>query len=271
MIAQLAKIGHTDKDSDELLIQKSFLVYLAIFMSFGGIVWGSICLYYGLEFQSIFPYSYVLISIVNMVVFYITKNIKPTRFVQVLISLSLPFIFQWSLGGFNASGSIMLWSILALIASLTFQSTGTATGWLAMFLSLTMFSAFIDERLKAFKPEILPDDSIMFVVINMMLICTIVFGLVVYFVNKYKEAEVKLEKERDNLRRSNLHLRKSYTTLKESYQRIKANLGSNQRNQAKQHTPDKEQEILTQEMHLKELEEILKAQKKLIDKQKKVN
>jgi membrane-associated HD superfamily phosphohydrolase len=268
MITQLAKLGHTIDDSDELLIQKSFLVYLAIFMSVGGIVWGTICLYYGLQFQSIFPYSYVLISVVNMAVFRITKNIKPTRFVQVLISLSLPFLFQWSLGGFNASGSIMLWSILALIASLTFQSTGTATGWLAMFLSLTLFSAFIDARLKAFKPDILPDDSILFVVINMTLICTIVFGLVVYFVNKYKEAEVKLEKERDNLRRSNLHLRKSYNTLRNSYQRIKSNLPQKTSGGAEQ---GMDKESLSQEIHLKELEDILRAQKKLIDKQKEVN
>ena len=188
MAINIASIGHAENDSDELQIQKSFLVYLALFMSVGGIVWGSISLFYGLAFQAAFPYSYVLISVVNMIIFYFTKDIRVSRFIQVLISLALPFLFQWSLGGFSASGSIMLWAILALIASLTFQSTGTVTGWLAMFLSLTLFSALIDERLKAFKPEILPDNSIVFVVINMTLICTAVFILVVYFVNKYKEA-----------------------------------------------------------------------------------
>jgi glucan phosphoethanolaminetransferase (alkaline phosphatase superfamily) len=266
MIATLSKIGHTENDSDELLIQKSFLVYLAIFMSVGGIVWGAICLYYGLQFQAIFPLSYVAVSVVNMLILNFTKNIKIPRFIQVLISLALPFLFQWSLGGFSASGSIMLWSILALIASLTFQSTSQATGWLAMFLTLTLASALMDERLKAFKPDILPDNSIMFVVLNMMLICTIVFGLVVYFVNKYKEAEVKLEKERDNLRRSNLHLRKSYSTLRNSYQRIKSSLPPKKAADSEGRVSDND--LLTQEMHLKELEEILRAQKRLIDKNK---
>lgn len=266
MAFNIAEIGHTENDSDELKIQKSFLVYLAVFMSVGGIVWGSISLFYGLGFQATFPLSYVLISAVNMLVFYFTKNIRTARFVQVFISLALPFFFQWSLGGFNASGSIMLWSILALIASLTFQSTGTATGWLAMFLTLTLFSALIDDKLKTFKPEILPDNSIMFVVINMMLICTIVFGLVVYFVNKFKEAEVNLEKERDNLRRSNLHLRKSYKTLRDSYQRIKASLP--QKKSTGEPGEESSADSLQQEMHLKELEEILRAQKKLMDKNK---
>ena len=106
----------------------------------------------------------------------------------------------------------------------------------------------------------------MFVVINMMLICTIVFGLVVYFVNKFKEAEVNLEKERDNLRRSNLHLRKSYKTLRDSYQRIKASLP--QKKSTGEPGEESSADSLQQEMHLKELEEILRAQKKLMDKNK---
>lgn len=157
----------------------------------------------------------------------------------------------------------MLWAVLALIASLTFQSTGTATGWLAMFLALTLFSALIDERLKTFKPEILPDSSVVFVATNMILICTAVFILVVYFVNKYKEAEVKLEKERDNLRRSNIHLRKSYKTLRDSYQGMKASI-SKKAPEAKKETSA--EDSMYQEMHLRELEEILKAQRKMMDK-----
>ncbi len=256
MLIGIGKIGTTESDSDELKIQKSFLVYLALFMSFGGIVWGSIALFYGLIFQSIFPYSYVLISMINMTIFHFQKEIRLARFVQVFISLILPFLFQWSLGGFMPSGSIMLWSVLALLASLTFQDTKTAMKWLVMFLFLTLFSAFVDNTLKDFKPEILPDNSLIFVVINISLICTMVFILVVYFVNKYKDAEVRLEKERDNLRRSNLHLRKSYKTLRESYEAIKKS------------TPERltGSKSTAQEMQLRELEDIIKAQKELMEK-----
>ena len=83
-----------------------------------------------------------------------------------------------------------------------------------------------------------------------------VFILVVYFVNKYKDAEVRLEKERDNLRRSNLHLRKSYKTLRESYEAIKKS------------TPERltGSKGTAQEMQLRELEDIIKAQKELMEK-----
>jgi sigma-B regulation protein RsbU (phosphoserine phosphatase) len=260
IILQLGRIGHQKGDSDELHIQKSFLVYLATFMSVGGIVWGGISLSYGLSFQAIFPLSYVAISVLNMIYFSYSKKIRVVRFIQVLISLSLPFMFQWSLGGFNASGTIMLWAILALIASLTFQSTGTATGWLAVYLLLTVISAIFDSQLKVYKPEILPDNSIVFVVINLTLISTIVFGLVVYFVNKFKEAETRLEKERNSLRQTNFQLKKSYNVLRKSYNQIKNSQKQRPQSDAVNN------ESVDQENHLKELEEILRSQKKIIDK-----
>lgn len=261
LFTKIGRIGFQKGDSDELRIQKSFLVYLAIFMSVGGIVWGSISLSYGLAFQAIFPLSYVVISTLNMLYFSFSNNIRVVRFVQVLISLSLPFLFQWSLGGFNASGTIMLWAILALIASLTFQSTQTATGWLTVYLLLTFVSAMFDDQLKAFKPDILPDNSIVFVVVNLTLISSIVFGLVVYFVNKFKEAEMRLEKERNDLRQTNIQLKKSYNVLRKSYSQIKTS-------QEKNKLSDKIDEVdaLAQETHLRELEEILRSQKKIIEK-----
>jgi large-conductance mechanosensitive channel len=258
----IANLGHQVGDTEELQIQKSFLVYLALFMSVGGIVWGSICLYYGLTFQSLFPYSYVLISALNLVYFSFSKHIRPVRFIQVFISLALPFLFQWSLGGFNASGTIMLWAILALIASLTFQSTQTATGWLAVYLFLTLLSALIDDTLKQYKPEVLPDDSIVFVVINLTLISTIVFGLVVYFIRRYKDAEENLEKQRDNLKRSNLFLKKSHDVLRKSYE------GLRQSQVELMKSEDAKIEDSTVSKQLLEYEKILSAQKRLLSKKR---
>ena len=42
------------------------------------------------------PYGYTLITIANLTYFRLTKQFAVVRFVQVLISLLLPFFFQWS-------------------------------------------------------------------------------------------------------------------------------------------------------------------------------
>lgn len=222
LIERIGALGILKGDSEELKIQKGFLVYLAAFMSVGGLVWGSISIYYQLYFQSIFPYSYVLISMINMLYFSFSKSIREVRFVQVFISLALPFLFQWSLGGFSSSGVIMLWSILALIASLSFQSIETSFRWLWVYISLTLISAYFDSDLNQYKPDVLPDNSIIFVVINIILISSIVFGLVVYFVKKYKDAEVTLQLERDRLKKSYVTLRRSHDVLRKSYDKMRS-------------------------------------------------
>jgi len=195
MFQRISAIGHSIGDSENLKIQKSFLVYLAMFMSVGGIVWGAICIYYGLYFQAIFPLSYFVISVFNMAMFGYLKNFEIVRFLQTFISLALPFVFQWSLGGFDASGSIMWWAILSVIASLSFQSVAISIRWLLVYVVFTVISAVFEKQVQTMKPEILPNSSIVFVAVNLILISCIVFGLVVYFVEQYKKAELKLAAE----------------------------------------------------------------------------
>ncbi|MFY0605083.1 MAG: hypothetical protein JXR10_00110 [Cyclobacteriaceae bacterium] len=221
LLTSLSQIGHLENDSVDLKIQKSFLVYLAIFMSFGGIVWGTICLMYDLKIQSAIPYGYLVISLFNMILFKTTKNFKVVRFIQSFISLALPFIFQWSLGGFSSSGTIMLWAILSLIASLSFQSISTSINWLFVYIILTGVSAFFNDEFRAMKPEVLPDSSILFVSINLVLISSIVFGLVVFFVQQYKKAELELQMEKESLKQANEMLARSSNTLKKAYNSLK--------------------------------------------------
>lgn len=85
-----------------------FLIYMGVLMSFGGILWGTITVLGGIYYQSLIPYGYFCITILNFIYLYNTKNFPTARFVQVLISLLLPFLLQWSLGGFVASGGVMI-------------------------------------------------------------------------------------------------------------------------------------------------------------------
>jgi hypothetical protein len=73
-----------------------------------------------------------------------TRAFERARFVQVLISLLLPFAFQWVLGGFHPSGAIMLWATVALFGSLIFSSARHGLVWLGLFIALTIVSGLID-------------------------------------------------------------------------------------------------------------------------------
>ena len=144
LLTALLRIGDRPDDPENVLLMHHFLVAMGVFMSVGGLIWGSISLTFGLVPQSVIPFSYTLLTVINFYYFRRSKNFHLARFFQVLISLLLPFMFQWSLGGFVVSGAVMLWAMLALAASFTFQSAWLNVRWLAAFLALTVVSGIIE-------------------------------------------------------------------------------------------------------------------------------
>jgi signal transduction histidine kinase/CheY-like chemotaxis protein len=192
MLNLINRIGISEFDAEETIIQKNFLVYLGIAMSLGGMVWGSICTAFGLYFQGLIPFGYAALTVVNFYGFHRSKNFTVARFVQVLISLLLPFAFQFVLGGFVASGGAMLWAIIALVASLSFGSFRYGFYWLLFYLLFTVLMGALDSSaMKAFEPS--PFVSRVFFVLNFSFISSIVFGLSYYFAISRYHALVKAE------------------------------------------------------------------------------
>jgi adenylate cyclase len=142
-----------------------------------------------------------VLTAVNFTYFYLSKRFKICRFFQVLISMLLPFMFQWSLGGFVPSGAVMLWSLISLAGSLTFQDVRLGLRWLAAFLVLTAVSGLIDQRLQSVQIEVAPEITTLFFVLNISIIATIVFVLNVYLLAKRDEARRKLAELSDILKR----------------------------------------------------------------------
>jgi signal transduction histidine kinase/response regulator RpfG family c-di-GMP phosphodiesterase len=186
---KLGNIGSVASDGSNITLQKNFLVYLGVAMSMGGILWGSICFVMGLYLQAAIPFGYLIITVFNLYYFYRTKNFAATRFIQTLISLLLPFLFQFTLGGFLPSGGVMLWSILALIASLNIAEARDTLKWLAIFIILTVLSGLLDGKaIQAF--EFNKQLSLLFFTINFSIICSIVFGLC-YFLASTKNSLIE--------------------------------------------------------------------------------
>ncbi len=227
-------IGQSRSDIAEFKVRKSFLVFLATFMSCGGIIWGSISLYYDLVWQSLIPYGYVLISLFNLTLFAVLKHYNFARTVQLFISLLLPFLFQWSLGGFFSSGLIMLWALLAVMSAPALGGIRFSSIWMVLYLIGGIISYQYDEIFLAEKPAILSDHSLLFLTLNTLVISTIVFGLVIFYVGRSKSAQAEVQTINDKLRkatvlvkRKNLELESAQKELHDSNQKLeeaKANL-----------------------------------------------
>ena len=194
-IAFLASVGDQESDSEQEKVQHHLLIYMGLLMGCGGIIWGSIASFFGLFIPASIPYGYTIITIFNILHFRLTKNFERTRFIQVLISLLLPFMFQWSLGGFVSSGVIMLWSMLALVGSMTFQDAKWSIRWLVMYLILAVVSGAIDPFVARTVGLNLPASvNTFFFVLNVTIITSIVFGLSIYLLDLLRQHQDHLEK-----------------------------------------------------------------------------
>ncbi|MFF3159992.1 adenylate/guanylate cyclase domain-containing protein, partial [Streptomyces sp. NPDC057910] len=191
-VTALLDLGDRYGDTDDEKIGYRYLAYVAMAMALAGLLLGALCSLCGLWKQAVLPYSLTLLTFINFFFFHRTGNFRLTRLVQVLIGLLLPFLFQWSLGGFLASGTSMLWAMLALLGSLTFQNARTSVAWLCAYLGLTLLSGFFDDRVQQAGPAIPWHTSKLFFVLNITAMSATVFLLSAYFLAKREEAKIKL-------------------------------------------------------------------------------
>jgi class 3 adenylate cyclase len=191
-ITAITELGDQVQDNEDEKLEHHFLIYMGSLMGCGGVIWGSISFYYGLYPASIIPFSYTALTIFNFTLFYISKNFRRARFNQVLISLLLPFVFQWRLGGFIPSGAVMLWSMIALVGSMTFQDVKLSVRWLIAYLLFTIISGLIDSVVNEFRIDVPSHIITLFFVVNIAIISAIVFGLNIYLLAKREESKAKL-------------------------------------------------------------------------------
>ncbi len=200
-IHQLTTFGDSPDDSDEDKLNHSLLIYVGIAMSIGGIIWGSICWAYDLTLQATIPYGYGIATLFNFIIFRIFKSFVFCKNFQVFISILLPFLFQWTLGGIVPSGAVMLWAVIALISMITVQNITYNIFWLIFYLVLVIISGLIDHRLISYGfnvdvPEVL---STIFFSLNIGIISFFAVGLNIFFVKRYEVLQNEMKQSEQQL------------------------------------------------------------------------
>lgn len=181
-------------DSDTERLRHICLVALALLMSAGGVLWGVLTIALHAPWQYVIPFGYVVATALNLGGLRVHRTFAITRTTQIGMSLALPFLLQWALGGFEASGVMMLWSMLALVGALTVQSARSTLAWLAAYLSWTLLSALIDPVVH--QHVIVVDDrqQVLALTLNLCVIPAIVFGMMAYFVRSVERLSAALSR-----------------------------------------------------------------------------
>jgi len=198
---RLAKAGSLPSDSEEIRLRKAVLIFLAGIYILAGIVWGMGYLALGLSSSGCIPLSYSIVSGASLLYFYKTKHYKFFCRSQLALILVLPFILQVSLGGFSASGGVIIWSILSPIGALMFAGPGRAIPWFLAYILFVVASSFLGEH--AWQQDRMPSAFRMIsFVMNIGGVSAIVFILLRYFVNAREQAMAALKREHQRVRQS---------------------------------------------------------------------
>ena len=143
-VERLGRIGVAPGDTDEIRVQKVALTVSAVTASVLSVVWVATYLALGLPVSAAIPFSYQVIAIAGLIVLARTKDHRFFRFSQLALSIVLPFVLQWSLGGYVASSAVSLWALEGTFGALFFYSPRDAIPWYALFLALTALSGLVD-------------------------------------------------------------------------------------------------------------------------------
>jgi tRNA A-37 threonylcarbamoyl transferase component Bud32 len=184
---RLGSIGDRADDPPTERLRHRFLVYMGLLMSIGALVWGGLSLAFGLTIPSIIPFGYLVVTAVNLGVFAATKGFDRARVIQTFVSVLLPFLFQWSVGGFVASGAVMLWALVALVGALTFTRPRTMLLWLPVYAVLVIASGVFDPAGPAGRRL-----EIGFFVVNFVMISAVVVVLMAYFLAQLADAKAAI-------------------------------------------------------------------------------
>jgi adenylate cyclase len=166
IVERLAFVGVAATDSGEIRVQKVTLTLAAVVVTTLSFVWVGTYLALGLPGAAAIPFTYQVVSIATLAVFARTKDYRFFRFSQLVLIILLPFLLQWTLGGYVVSSAVSLWALEGAFGALFFYNARQAIPWFGLFLALTVISGLADPLVAQHAAAIPTPVGVAFFVLN---------------------------------------------------------------------------------------------------------
>ena len=223
----LEKISTLETDSPSKRRQKITLVMVAIFCCITGVITVT------QNVMSSSPFIHILMPLLfttvvgaALIVYFFSKRFVALLYPFLIMILSIPILFQISIGGFSGQGSvpIIFWAFLAPIGSLMFQNSRKATWWFIIYLVLFLFFLNVDQYFAQFSE--LPisfaetttshTDLMVSHAITILLLSFTIFFSMRYYVNAFQREHSRAEKLVLDLTNTNNQLEITLKELQET-------------------------------------------------------
>ena len=194
-ITRLARAGTLPNDDSEEVLRKGTLTLTACLITLLAFVWVGIYGYLGIWLSALIPLTYQVVVVISLVIFFATKRFRAFRATQLFMMLILPFLLQWSLGGFAAGSAVALWAITAPLGALMFSGLRKAWPWFFGFLGLIVLSGLLEALRVLPGPSIPEAVRVVFFALDLGAVALTVFVVLLYFVGERERMRTALEAE----------------------------------------------------------------------------
>lgn len=189
LIARIDHAATLPEDPPLVRLRKTLLIFLsasAILL----VPWGALFLI-GTGFQTAgwIAFCYSACSLIGLVHLLAARTTGVASWLQLTGLLLTPFLLQWTMGGFHASGAIVLWALLAPLCALVLQGTTRAMIWFLAF-ALLVFAAAGRDITTGAEPGSLP-----LYLENILLVSALAFIALRFFILEREKTQAALERE----------------------------------------------------------------------------
>jgi class 3 adenylate cyclase len=147
LLALAARIGADPRDDEEMRLRKVLLATFLLAFWPLPILWSLVYFVYGEPTAAAIPFGYDVIAVTSLAVLAATRRLGPARAINLALFIVLPFLLQLALGGFAASGAVVMWSVVAPFAALILGGVRAAGWWVGIFGVELVVVSVLDPRL----------------------------------------------------------------------------------------------------------------------------
>lgn len=187
---RVAHIGQSPDDDAQTRLRKTALVVASVTIAVFATAWTLVYLALDRPVSAAIPFTYQVATLIGLSWFARSRDMHAFGTLQVVLMLVLPFLLQWSLGGFENGSAVMIWAFAAPMGAMVFL--GATAAWLtyAAFAGLTVVSGLIDPTLAAAAEPVPQAVQQIFFVLDMLGVSFVTFLVLISFVRA-------LDRERD--------------------------------------------------------------------------
>lgn len=189
MIA-LSQFAYDENDSETVRLEKLAILLISGSCIAAGCVWAAMYFFlFGWGLVTALPILFVLIVSFSLFGSHIRKNIRFAIYTQIVCIIYIPSFVQWGIGGLYDSGLVITWALCGPIVALVFLPIRQATIWFLLYGANILITVLFNDYFSSQGLHVDETTQRTFILLNVLISSTVIFGFAGYFVSKAVTAE----------------------------------------------------------------------------------